>query len=174
MNSSNVVVAVYASHNSAEDGVRKLAAAGFDMKAISIVGHNYHSEEHPVGYFNAGDRARFFGKLGAFWGGLAGLLFGSALLFVPVVGHLIILGPLAATIVGGVEGAALGGGFSALVGALTALGVPKDSVLRYESALKADNFLVMVHGDAATLESARTLLVEAGSQDVQVHAAAAG
>ncbi|MDE2394514.1 MAG: DUF1269 domain-containing protein [Burkholderiales bacterium] len=173
MNPSNVVVAVYSSHVQAEAAVRRLAGAGFDMKRISIVGKNCHTEEQPVGYFNAGDRARFFGKLGAFWGGLAGMLFGSAMLFIPVVGHLVILGPIAATVLGGAEGAALGGGLSALVGALTALGVPKDSMLRYETALKADNFLVVVQGDAAAGMRARGLLVDAGGQDVQLHEGAA-
>ena len=172
MNNTELAVAVYDSHTQAEDAVRKLANAGFDMKAISIVGKDYHSEEHVVGYFNAGDRAKFFGKLGAFWGGLAGILFGSALMFVPVIGHIIVLGPLAATLIGGLEGAAIGGGLTALVGALSAIGIPKDSVLRYETALKADKFLVIVHGDADRMKRAREALSAAGSTDVQPYAAA--
>ena len=125
MSKADIAVAVYDSHTQAEEAVHKLAKAGFDMKTISILGKDYHTEENVVGYFNAGDRARFFGKLGAFWGGLAGVLFGSALMFVPVVGHIVVLGPIAATIAGGLQGAVLGGGVSALVGALTAIGVPK-------------------------------------------------
>lgn len=173
MSKTDIAVAVYDSHLQAEEAVHKLAKAGFDMKTISILGKDYHTEENVVGYFNAGDRARFFGKLGAFWGGLAGILFGSALMFVPVVGHIVILGPLAATIAGGLQGAVLGGGFSALVGALTAIGVPKDSVLRYETALKADKFLVIVHGDGEQIRRAHELLTAAGSTDIEAHAAPA-
>ncbi|MBX3589429.1 MAG: DUF1269 domain-containing protein [Burkholderiaceae bacterium] len=172
MSSNDIAVAVYDTHVLAEDAVRRLARARFDMKAISIIGKDYHTEEQPVGYFNAGDRARYFGKLGAFWGGLAGILFGSALMFVPVVGHIVVLGPIAATIAGGLQGAVLGGGLTALVGALTALGVPRDSVLRYETALKADKFIVIVHGDADTVGRAREVLTAAGSTDVQAHTAA--
>lgn len=172
-NHQNVAVAVYEVHTQAEEAVRTLARAGFDMKAISIVGKDYHTEENVVGYFNAGDRAKFFGKLGAFWGGLAGVLLGSALMFIPVVGHLVVLGPLAATVAGGLQGAVLGGGFSALLGALTSLGVPKDSVLRYERAIKASKFLLLVHGDADQLRRAHELLSASGSEDVQVHAATA-
>ena len=171
MSKTDIAVAVYDSHTQAEDAVHKLAKADFDMKTISILGKDYHSEEHVVGYFNAGDRAKFFGKLGAFWGGLAGVLFGSALMFVPVVGHIIVLGPIAAAFAGGLQGAVLGGGFSALVGALTAIGVPKDSVLRYETALKASKFLVIVHGGAVDLRRAHDVLSAAGSADVQTHAA---
>ncbi len=170
MNKTDIAVAVYDSHVQAEDAVHKLAKEGFNMKAISIVGKNYHTEEHVVGYFNAGDRAKFFGKLGAFWGGLAGLLFGSALMFVPVVGHIVVLGPLAATLAGGLQGAVLGGGMTALVGALSAIGIPKDSVLRYETALKADKFLVIVHGGADDIRRAHGVLTAAGSADVQDHA----
>ena len=170
MSKTDITVAVYDSHTQAEDAVHKLAKADFDMKTISILGKDYHSEEHVVGYFNTGDRARFFGKLGAFWGGLAGMLFGSALMFVPVVGHIVVLGPIAATIAGGLQGVVLGGGFSALVGALTAIGVPKDSVLRYETALKASKFLVIVHGGSEDIRRAHDVLSAAGSADVQTHA----
>ena len=155
---STVAVAVYDTHTRAEEAVRALQHAGFDMKSISIVGKDYHSEEHVLGYFNIGDRMKFFGKLGAFWGGLAGILFGSAMLFVPVVGHVIILGPLAATLLGGIEGAVLGGGATALVGALTAIGIPENSVLRYETALKADKFLLVLNADAAQVKRAREVL----------------
>ena len=169
MSKTDIAVAIYDSHTQAEEAVHKLARAGFDMKTISILGKDYHSEEHVVGYFNAGDRARFFGKLGAFWGGMAGILFGSALMFVPVVGHIVVLGPIAATIAAGLQGAVLGGGFSALVGALTAIGVPKDSVLRYETALKASKFLVIVHGGGDDIRRAHDVLAAAGSSDVQTH-----
>jgi len=50
------------------------------------------------------------------------------------------------------------GGFSALGGALMSIGIPKDSVLRYETALKADKFLLVVHGDAQEILHARELL----------------
>ena len=170
MNKTDIAVAVYDSHRQAEDAVHKLAKAGFDMKAISILGKDYHTEEHVVGYFNTGDRVKYFGKLGAFWGGMAGILFGSALMFVPVVGHIVVLGPIAATIAGGLQGAVLGGGLSALAGALMTLGIPRDSVLRYETALKADKFLVMVHGGADDIRRAQEELSAAGSTDVQAHA----
>lgn len=170
MSKIDLAVAVYDSHEQAEAAVRELAKAGFDMKTISILGKDYQTEESVTGYFNAGDRAKFFGKLGAFWGGLAGLLFGSAMLFVPVVGHIIILGPIAATLAGGLEGAVLGGGAGALVGALSSVGIPKNSVLRYETAIKANKFLVLIHGEADTILRARNVLTAtADGTDVEIH-----
>ena len=173
MSATDATIAVYDTHLLAEDAVRKLANAGFDMKTISIVGQDYHTEEHVVGFFTAGDRAKFFGRLGAFWGGLAGMLFGSVMMFVPLLGHLIILGPIAAMIASGLEGAVVGGGLSALLGALSAIGVPKDSVLRYETAVKAGKFLVIVHGEGDAARRAHELLGSASSSDLQLHPAQA-
>ena len=172
MTKTDIAVAVYDNHTQAESAVKALQRAGFDMKKLSIIGRDYHTEEHVVGFLNAGDRAKFFGKLGAFWGGLMGMLFGSALLFVPVVGHVIILGPLAATIFAGLQGAVLVGGASALVGALMAIGIPKDSVLRYETALKSDKFLLIVHGDAQEIKRAHELLTTSGLASFDHHTVA--
>jgi len=167
---AGLAVAIYDAHGEAEAAIKELQKAGFDMTKISIVGRDYHTDEHVVGFLNAGDRAKIFGKYGALWGGLMGILFGSAMMFIPVVGHVIVLGPLAASLVGGLEGAALLGGASALVGALTAIGVPKNSVLRYETALKADKFMLVVHGDADDIDRAEQLLHTSGFASFERHA----
>ena len=87
----DIAVAVYDEHSTAEEAVKTLQRGGFDMKKISIVGKDYETDEHVVGFLNAGDRAKIFGKLGAFWGGLFGILFGAALIFIPVIGSVVIL-----------------------------------------------------------------------------------
>jgi uncharacterized membrane protein len=87
MNKNNSIVAVYPSHTAAEAAIKELQQSGFDMKKLSIVGRDYHTDEHVVGYYNAGDRMKVWGKTGAFWGGLWGLLFGSAFFWVPGLGR---------------------------------------------------------------------------------------
>jgi hypothetical protein len=84
----------------AEEALRAFQNTGFDMKKLSIVGRDYHTEEHVIGFYNAGDRMKFWGKRGAFWGTFWGMLFGSALFLIPGVGHLMVLGPLVGWIVG--------------------------------------------------------------------------
>ena len=127
MAENNAVVGIFNSHTEAETSIKELQKAGFDMKKLSIVGKDYHTEEHVVGYYNAGDRMKVWGKLGAFWGGFWGLLFGSALFVIPGIGPLIVFGPLVAWIVGALEGAVVVGGLSALAAALFSIGIPKDS-----------------------------------------------
>ena len=158
MNDTNAVVAIYETHQSAEHAVRELQTSGFDMKKLSLVGKDYHTEEHVIGYYNAGDRMKYWGKWGAFWGGLWGLLFGAAFFWVPGIGPLLVAGPLVAWIVAGLEGAVVVGGFSAIGAGLYSIGIPKNSVLQYETAIKADKFLLVVHGTAADAAKAEDIL----------------
>ncbi|SRR6266542_3168135 len=56
MSEHNAVVRVYNAHPEAEAAVKVLQRSGFDMQKLSIVGKDYHTEEHVIGYDNAGDR----------------------------------------------------------------------------------------------------------------------
>lgn len=170
MSEAGAAVAVYATHDEADEAIKSLQKSGFDMKKLSIVGKDFRTEEHAVGYYNMGDRVKFWGKTGAFWGGLAGILFSSAFLVIPVVGHLIVLGPLVSSIVGGLEGAAVVGSTGALFGALTGLGIPENSVVQYENDVKAGKFLVLAQGNADEVRQAKEILAQSGPTTVAVHA----
>ncbi len=169
MNKNNAVVAIYATHSEAEQAVKELQHASFDMKKLSIVGREYQTDEHVVGYYNAGDRMMYWGKLGAFWGGIWGLLFGSAFFFIPGIGPLVVAGPLVTWILGALEGALVTGGLSALGAALFSLGIPHDSILRYETALGVGKFLVIVHGSAGEIGLAREIIGGTKAESIDEH-----
>jgi hypothetical protein len=169
---SNATVAVFTGHESAEVAIKKLVASGFPIKNLSVVGKGYHSDEQVVGFYNTADRVMFWGKCGAFWGSLWGLFFGGLFLAVPVVGHVVILGYMAAIGFAAIENAVVVGGLSALGAMLYSLGIPKDSVLRYETELKADNFLVMVHGTEAEAARAKDILGTENPLRLDTHAGA--
>ncbi len=158
MNTENTVVAMYRTHETAEAAVRELQRSGYDMKKLSILGKDFQMEESPIGFYNTGDRMAFWGKNGAFWGSLWGIMFGSALFVIPAFGSLIVLGPIVATLVGALEGAALGGGAGILGGALASIGVPENSVVRYEKQIAAGEFLILAHGTFAEIGRARSIL----------------
>jgi len=170
MSNENAAVAILNTHTEAENAVKELQRSGFDLKKLSIVGKDYHTEENVVGYYNIGNRMYSWGKLGAFWGGLWGILFGSAFFFIPGIGPLVVAGPLVSSIVGGLEGAVMLGGLSALGAGLFSLGIPKDSILKYETAIKSDKFMLVVHGSADELARAKDVLTNLGHA-VEVHAA---
>ncbi len=158
MNKNNSIVAIYPTHTAAEAAVKELQQGGFDMKKLSIVGRDYNTDEHVVGYYNTGDRMKVWGKTGAFWGGIWGLIFGSAFFWVPGVGPLLVGGQLVVWIVEALEGAVVIGGLSALGAGLYGLGIPKDSILRYEIAIKNDKFVLLAHGSAEDAILAKKIL----------------
>lgn len=166
-------VAVFDRHEDAEKAIRELQRGGFDMKKLSIVGRDYHTEEHAVGFYNAGDRVKYWGKHGAFWGSVFGILFAPAFFWIPGIGPILTGGIIGSILMGTVEGAAvgaaIGGGSGVLAAALSSLGVPKDTVIRYEAALKANKFLLIASGTAGEVERARASLADLGGGQVQVH-----
>ena len=77
--SKQLVVAIYRQHSDADLAIKELQRGGVDLHKLSIVGKGYHTDEQTVGYYTAGDRMKYWGKVGGFWGGFWGLLSGSAL-----------------------------------------------------------------------------------------------
>ncbi len=63
------------------------------------------------------------------------MLFGSAFFVISGIGPLLVAGPLVAWIVGAVEGAVVVGGLSAIGAGLYSIGIPKNSIVEYETAL---------------------------------------
>ena len=162
-------VAVFADHAQADSAVRKLAAAGFRMEQLSVIGKGYHTEEKAIGFYNMGERVKFWGSRGVVWGGLWGLFFGGLFMTIPLVGHVIVLGYLAVAAMSAVEGAVVVGGVSAIAAALSSIGIPKDSVVTYETAIKADDFVVMAHGTAPEMSRAKAILADSHPKSLDMH-----
>lgn len=98
MKQDHLTIAIYHSHPEAEAAIKELQHSGFDMKKLSIVGRNYHTDEHVIGY-------------------------------------------------------------------------SEDSVLQYETALKADKFVVIAHGTSAEAEQAREVINRTAHETVEAHQA---
>jgi uncharacterized membrane protein len=75
--------------------VKELQRAGIDMHTLSIVGKDTHTDEDVLGYYNTGDRVKYWGKIGA----------------------VLVASPLVGWMVGALEGAAVVGGLSAIAAA---------------------------------------------------------
>jgi hypothetical protein len=169
MNDPSNVVAVYNSHTEAEQAVAKLSAASFDITKISIIGKDYHTEEKVVGYYSTGDRMKSWGGLGAFWGGIWGLLFGAGFFLIPGIGPVLVAGPFLAALIGALESAVVVGGLSAVAAGLVSLGITKERAVKYEAEIKADKFVLIVHGTAEELEGARTILASTSPISIEKH-----
>ncbi len=169
MDNLETAIAVFPNHDAAEGAVKTLTAAGFAMTSLSVVGKGYHSEEKVIGFYSAGDRVKFWGSRGAFWGGFWGLFFGGLFLAAPLTGPVVVLGFLATIIASALENAIVVGGVAALAAALYSIGVPKDSVIQYESDIKADSFLVMVRGPAEDIARAKAIFGATNPSRLEIH-----
>jgi len=169
---NSAVVAIYDTHELADHAVKELQQAGFDMKKLSIVGKGYHTEEHPVGYYTLGSKMKVWGGLGAtwgaIWGGFWGLLVGTGFFLIPGIGPLLVAGPLVAVLVGALEGGVVIGGISALGAALVNIGVPQNHVIRYEEAVKADKYVLIVHGSPEDVARGQRLIDQAKATESAV------
>jgi uncharacterized membrane protein len=170
---NSAVVAIYDTHEAAEDAVRELQRSGFDMHKLSIVGKDYQTEQEVVGYYTTGDRMKAWGKTGAFWGGLWGLMFGSAFFLIPGIDPLLAAGPLVTWIIGALEGAVVVGGLSALGAGLYSIGIPEDSIIAYETQIKAGKFVVIAHGSPDEVSKTKDTLAMTKHQGMNEHALSA-
>jgi len=157
---SNATVAVYDDMQHAEDAVRTLEHAGLDMAQLSIVARGMNEERHVIGFDTPNVREARWARWGALWG----VLFG-AFIFIPGIGGVAVGGYLLYLLMTG----AMGAGAGALGAALSTVGIPADAVIRYETALRADKQVLIVHGAAATIEQAHELLSNSGAESVEVH-----
>jgi hypothetical protein len=63
-----------------------------------------------------------------------------------------------AWIVAGLEGAVEVGALGALGAGLFSIGVAKDSIVKYQTALKTDQFLLIAHGTAEEVAKAKEII----------------
>lgn len=163
---TNASVSICNSHEEVVAAIQTLKKFGFDVRKLSLIGKGYHSEEHPVGFYSTGDKIRAWGSTGAFWGSMWGILMAPAVFLLPPLGMVAMAGPVVSVVISTLEGAVLVGGLSAVGAALSQLGVPKDQVIVYETALKADKYVLMVHGSDDEVARAKSIL--AGTQPMEV------
>jgi len=170
MSQENSIVEVYENIAAAEDAIRMLDRGGFPMKQISIVGQDLQSEKEVHGFITTGDVAKSGAGTGAWAGGLFGLLMGAAFIWMPGFGPLVVAGPFASALLGGVEGAVAGAAGGGLLGALIGWGVSKQHIVKYEEHLKGGKYLLIVHGSQEDIDKARSILAVENAAEVAVHA----
>jgi hypothetical protein len=150
----HILLAFYTDEKRAEQSLRKALDRDFPLDRISILGKAHASGDDPLGvyYPSTGQRMKGWGKLGAFWGGLWGLLSGAAGMFlIPGFGPLIAAGPIVEALVGAIGGAGLAGGAMAGAAAVSKLGVavhrmgvPEQDIQEVQARLSEGQYLLLL------------------------------
>ena len=101
------------------------------------------------------------------------MLFGSAFFLIPGIGPLLAAGPLVGWIIGALEGAIVVGGVSALGAGLYSIGIPKDSIIEYETQIKAGKFVVIAHGSPGEVAKSKSAIAMTQHAGMTEHACCA-
>jgi hypothetical protein len=111
----SALIGTYNNQVQAEEVLKALERSGYDIKKLSIVGKDYHMEEH--------------------------------------------------------EGSTGVGGLGAVDRVLVNLGLPKASVVKYETLLKSDMYLLIAHGTREEVGKARDIMEQSQVTNTEVVAA---
>ena len=149
---------VFNSHVEAEEAIQALSRSGVDIARLSLVGKVDHGEEQPIGFYTSCDRIKSWGGTGAFWDGVWSQLLAPAVVVLPGVGLVAMAGPMVPALIKAFDGVAMPGGVSALGAALSQLDMARQDAVVYEGAVKAGDYVLMVHGNDADHHSVHTVL----------------
>jgi Heat induced stress protein YflT len=153
-----VAVTVLKSCEEAEEYLQRLRLAGFDLSSLSVVAADRNQHKPVVAYYSADGPARVRNEHSALWNRITEALPGWAVFVVPEIGLVLTAGPLGGWIVAALESAVVVGNLSPLGAALYGLGIPKETVQRYEAAVTAGRVLLIAHGAAEEVGIAREIL----------------
>ena len=103
---------------------------------------------------------------GGLVGGALGALAGLTTLTIPVLGPILVAGPIVAAISGAAVGGVVGG-LAGGSGALTRIGIPKDAAPRLEEMLRDGGILIVVHSkDPARRDMALRVFKSSGADEI--------
>jgi hypothetical protein len=160
MHVKDPVLYVFQTRAEVSKAIRSLEKTGFDLRKLSLIGKGYHTSKEPIGFYIVGERIKSWGANGEFWSGIWTMLHAPAVFLLPGLGVIAMAGPVTAAVIAALEGVVTDGGVSALGAALCAFGAPHREVAKYETAVKEDKYVLVIHGDAADTRNARSVLTE--------------
>ncbi len=166
---NNATLTVFKSQADAEAAIRQLARDGYDLGKVSIVGRDGDSDARVTGYLNEDGKGSSSAKAGMSWGGIRGMLVGSGFFLVPGIGSLVVAGPLLRRIVQSMGTVASPDKLGAMGAGLSRLGIPRDSGLRCETALKSGKVVIIVEGSAMAMILAREVFRRTPVEVIEQH-----
>ena len=140
MGEHTAVVAICHTQAEAEAAMRALTHAAVHIKTLSVVGQDYRPAKHAGGDSRTADSMKY-GRMG-----------------ISGIGPVLIAGPLLGWVLGALEETVVTRGITAIGTALKNMGIPKNSVLSYETALRFGKFLLLVYGTAEEVAQAQHIM----------------
>jgi hypothetical protein len=159
-----ILVAVHRGHLEVQKALDELTRSHLGPRQLSVVGADYHTRENVYGYYSSGRRFEAWGSFGAFWSGVWATLTDEGFFFIPGLGPLLMAGPVVGWLVTALETGVMEHGLSPLGAALVANGLPVERMGEYESAVRDNEFLLILSGSLAAMAEARSLVESTGAR----------
>lgn len=172
MADKHICVAIYMSHDQADEAFSRLQAKGFNMELLSFVGRD--SWEDMIGSRQSGRRFVHEGTHGPFWERLWSILPGWGVFWMFEDGPVLVAGPLARTMMATQDDEDGLPGESRFVHALSRTHIPDESTIAYEQSLMKNQILVFIEGMLDDINSVQRLLNETNAINHTVHHGAGG
>lgn len=167
MTDKHICAAIYPTPEVAEKAFAKLQSANFGAEHLSFVGRDYWSDM--VGSRSTTERFKHRGARGAYWENLWSLLSGWGVFCLYENGPLLVAGPLARTIQAAQDAEGIDRPADGFESGLHNIGVPEDSIARYEKALLSDRILLFVLGSLTEIECAQGIIAGTGALNHSLH-----
>ena len=158
-------VAGYTFPKLAEEAVRVLQELDTDVSKVSIAALHEPSPTDKM----PDEEARYRGQQGRAWGGPWALLHDSALFNVEGLGLVRLAGPIMFWMEAVLNRAVAYQGVTALGAGLVCIGVPIETVMKYEQALRAHQLLLIVHGETMNVVAAKNVMASTRPASLMVH-----
>jgi len=168
INEKNACISIYTTHQATEHALGKLQTHGLSLRHVSILARGCLDVDHPIGIYTIDDRIHYCGLQAEFWAGLHNLLDKASFFWLPGYGPLAAVGHIVDLLLSDRQYITLHGGFSVLGSALFEMGVPRDSIVDYEQAIRSGRLLLIVHNGRDPVELACKIL-HSENQQVTVH-----
>src|SRR6185436_1465026 len=157
MKAINSELQAFDAPNEAAEAIRALSRYGFDVKNLSLVRKAGAANDLTAGPYAVGECPLGWDTRDL-WGTVWGLVAAPVVFFLPGLGMVALAGPVVAALMGAHDRSVLAGGVSLLNAALLQLGVRRDQLARYDAALQAGQFVLMMHGTPSEVVHAQQLL----------------
>jgi hypothetical protein len=151
-------VGIFESPERAQAALARLRSSGFDTSKLSVIGKEEPSEAHQLGLAVVGEQRRAWGRRSELWNQVERSPAAMALAWVPFIGHIVAVGPVAAALAGRQFWAAVNARGTALERMLTLCGMSSGEVHGHEAAVRRGQILLLLHGGEKDTARARVLL----------------
>jgi hypothetical protein len=158
MSDANAVLTVWDTPLEIAAAIRQVQVSGCGTKGLSVVCRDQRSESGVTGYYRAGDLMRYWGDLDSQWNDIFETLSGWALLDIPYIGPILVVGRLADWIAAALDNAAIFEGMSAIGMGLYSVGISRKNIRLCEEALKDGKCILLVNGPAQDVQRAKHVI----------------